>query len=62
MQSIAIDRVFIGSCTNSRIEAAKKLGISPRTLRYKLAKIKAKSDEGVVAGGMAAPVAYAFVG
>jgi two-component system response regulator FlrC len=26
--------------TNSRIEAARKLGISPRTLRYKLAKLK----------------------
>jgi two-component system response regulator FlrC len=26
--------------TDSRIEAAKKLGISPRTLRYKLAKLK----------------------
>ena len=48
--------------SDSRIEAARKLGISPRTLRYKLAKIKAKSDEGVVAGGMPAPVAYAFGG
>ncbi len=28
--------------TNSRIEAARKLGISPRTLRYKLAKLKAQ--------------------
>ncbi len=28
--------------SDSRIEAAKKLGISPRTLRYKLAKIKAE--------------------
>jgi two-component system response regulator FlrC len=26
--------------TGSRIEAARKLGISPRTLRYKLAKLK----------------------
>ena len=26
--------------TSSRIEAARKLGISPRTLRYKLAKLK----------------------
>ncbi len=28
--------------THSRIEAARKLGISPRTLRYKLAKLKAQ--------------------
>jgi len=27
--------------TDSRVEAAKKLGISPRTLRYKLAQFKA---------------------
>jgi len=27
--------------TDSRMEAAAKLGISPRTLRYKLAKLKA---------------------
>jgi two-component system response regulator FlrC len=26
--------------TESRIEAARQLGISPRTLRYKLAKLK----------------------
>ena len=26
--------------TESRIEAARKLGISPRTLRYKMAKLK----------------------
>jgi two-component system response regulator FlrC len=26
--------------TDSRTEAAKKLGISPRTLRYKLAKLR----------------------
>jgi len=26
--------------TYSRMEAARKLGISPRTLRYKLAKLK----------------------
>jgi len=26
--------------TDSRMEAARKLGISPRTLRYKLAKLK----------------------
>ncbi len=31
--------------TNSRIEAARKLGISPRTLRYKLARLR---DEGVL--------------
>jgi two-component system response regulator FlrC len=29
--------------TDSRIEAAAKLGISPRTLRYKLAKLKAEN-------------------
>ena len=29
--------------TDSRLEAAKKLGISPRTLRYKLAKLKGDS-------------------
>jgi two-component system response regulator FlrC len=29
--------------TDSRMEAAAKLGISPRTLRYKLAKLKAES-------------------
>lgn len=28
--------------TSSRLEAARKLGISPRTLRYKLAKLKAQ--------------------
>ena len=30
--------------TESRIEAARQLGISPRTLRYKLAKLKVGSD------------------
>jgi two-component system response regulator FlrC len=30
--------------TESRIEAARQLGISPRTLRYKLAKLKGGSD------------------
>jgi len=34
--------------TDSRIEAARKLGISPRTLRYKLAKLKIKSEEQAV--------------
>jgi DNA-binding NtrC family response regulator len=29
--------------TESRMEAAAKLGISPRTLRYKLAKLKAEN-------------------
>jgi two-component system response regulator FlrC len=29
--------------TDSRMEAAAKLGISPRTLRYKLAKLKSES-------------------
>ena len=29
--------------TDSRMEAARKLGISPRTLRYKLAKHKAEN-------------------
>jgi two-component system response regulator FlrC len=33
--------------TESRMEAAAKLGISPRTLRYKLAKLKA--DNGTMA-------------
>ena len=31
--------------TCSRMEAAKKLGISPRTLRYKLAKLKENGHE-----------------
>ena len=48
--------------SDSRIEAARKLGISPRTLRYKLAKIKAKSDTGAVASGFNTPVAYALGG
>jgi len=30
--------------TESRIEAARQLGISPRTLRYKLAKLKGGSE------------------
>jgi DNA-binding NtrC family response regulator len=30
--------------TESRIEAARQLGISPRTLRYKLAKLKVGND------------------
>jgi two-component system response regulator FlrC len=30
--------------TDSRMEAAAKLGISPRTLRYKLAKLKAENS------------------
>jgi two-component system response regulator FlrC len=33
--------------TDSRMEAAAKLGISPRTLRYKLAKLK--TDNGNLA-------------
>ena len=33
--------------TDSRMEAAKKLGISPRTLRYKLAKLKGESTASV---------------
>ena len=43
-------------------DAARALGISPRTLRYKLAKIKAKSDTGAVASGFNTPVAYALGG
>ena len=31
--------------TVSRNDAAKKLGISPRTLRYKLAKLKVSTPE-----------------
>jgi two-component system response regulator FlrC len=31
--------------TESRIEAAKKLGISPRTLRYKLAQLRERGME-----------------
>jgi DNA-binding NtrC family response regulator len=30
--------------TESRMAAAAKLGISPRTLRYKLAKLKAENS------------------
>jgi len=30
--------------SESRIEAAKKLGISPRTLRYKLARLRGEAD------------------
>jgi two-component system response regulator FlrC len=36
--------------TDSRIEAAAKLGISPRTLRYKLAQLRERGmSEGVPA-------------
>jgi two-component system, response regulator FlrC len=35
--------------TNSRIEAAQRLGISPRTLRYKLAQLRTLET----AGGLA---------
>ena len=36
--------------TDNRVEAAKKLGISPRTLRYKLAKLRERGMELAVAG------------
>ncbi|MFZ9298079.1 MAG: sigma-54 interaction domain-containing protein [Hylemonella sp.] len=54
--------------TESRIEAAKKLGISPRTLRYKLAKFKAEpaaQDPAANASAItpaAAPLAFAMAG
>lgn len=54
--------------TDSRIEAAKKLGISPRTLRYKLAKFKAEPsalDPAANASAInpaAAPLAFAMAG
>jgi len=48
--------------SDSRIEAARKLGISPRTLRYKLAKIKAKPEEPSALGSAATPLAYAMGG
>ena len=35
--------------TDSRIEAAKKLGISPRTLRYKLAQLRQRGMDMAVA-------------
>jgi two-component system response regulator FlrC len=31
--------------TETRIEAARKLGISPRTLRYKMAKLKTEMPD-----------------
>lgn len=46
--------------TDSRIEAARKLGISPRTLRYKLAKLKTKRQEPAL--GSHCTVAYAIGG
>ena len=36
------------SCGGSRKDAAEKLGISPRTLRYKLARMR---EEGIMPGG-----------
>jgi len=36
--------------TDSRIEAARVLGISPRTLRYKMAKLKLESSSTAMAG------------
>ena len=36
--------------TDNRVEAAKKLGISPRTLRYKLAQLRERGMELAVAG------------
>jgi two-component system, response regulator FlrC len=35
--------------TESRVEAAKKLGISPRTLRYKLAQLRERGMDLAVA-------------
>jgi two-component system response regulator FlrC len=48
--------------SDSRIEAARKLGISPRTLRYKLAKIKAKTHEPASSALSSAPMALAVGG
>jgi transcriptional regulator with PAS, ATPase and Fis domain len=36
--------------TSNRSEAAKKLGISPRSLRYKMAQIRERSAPELVAG------------
>jgi two-component system response regulator FlrC len=36
--------------TESRVEAARKLGISPRTLRYKMAKLKLETSNLAMAG------------
>jgi len=36
--------------TDSRIEAARVLGISPRTLRYKMAKLKLEASGMAMAG------------
>jgi two-component system response regulator FlrC len=46
--------------TDSRIEAARKLGISPRTLRYKLAKFKVKPEEQIAPANL--NMAYAIGG
>jgi two-component system response regulator FlrC len=35
--------------SDSRVEAAKKLGISPRTLRYKLAQLRERGMDMAIA-------------
>jgi two-component system response regulator FlrC len=46
--------------TDSRMEAAKKLGISPRTLRYKLAKLKGEPSMPSLDHAMSSPEHNAY--
>ena len=43
-------RETLAACNGSRIETAKRLGISERTLRYRLAKAREQGDDIVAAG------------
>ena len=45
MSEFAAIRETLKACNGSRIETAKRLGISERTLRYRLAKAREQGDD-----------------
>ena len=45
LSEFAAIRETLAACGGSRIETAKRLGISERTLRYRLAKAREQGDD-----------------
>jgi two-component system response regulator FlrC len=45
MSEFAAIRETLAACGGSRIETARRLGISERTLRYRLAKAREQGDD-----------------
>ena len=45
MSEFAAIREMLAACGGNRVETAKRLGISERTLRYRLAKAREQGEE-----------------